>query len=128
MGGFSVVSLFNVLDECVSLGRLLAAAHELLAEDRPSWLLLATPLPFIASYFGWRTRWSGRVIDKLGLSSEGMETADWEGQALELLERILPQYGFEPRAVSRVPYLSGGDALEPGCLELDDFEIGRAHV
>ncbi|CAE8595015.1 unnamed protein product, partial [Polarella glacialis] len=63
-GRFNLVSMFNVLDRCASPRRLLAAAHELLAPK--AWLLLATPLPFVASYYGRRSRWTGKPLEGLG--------------------------------------------------------------
>lgn len=113
-GGFELVTLFNVLDRCAKPRALLEGAHKLSA----GWLLLSTPLPFMASFYGWRTGWSGRVVQGLGL-----EGAEWEQDALALLHEVLPSVGFEPRAVSRVPYLTGGDMLQGGCLELDDVVV-----
>ena len=45
--------------------------------------------------------------------------AGWEGATSELVENVLAPLGFEIEAVSRVPYLSGGDAHRP-LYELDD--------
>ena len=36
---------------------------------------------------------------------------DWAGDALRLLRAVLPQSGWRPLAVSRVPYLTGGDEV-----------------
>jgi len=116
-GGFSVVSMLNVLDRCPAPRRLLQSAHALM-QGGQSWLLLASPLPFEASWYGWRTRWSGRPLESLGLAGE-----DWESDGQTLLEDLLPECGFLPRAVSRVPYLLGGDELDGGRVELDDIVV-----
>lgn len=124
---FSLVSLFNVLDRCAAPRRLLRACHTLLPEsvERDGWLLLSTPLPFCASFYGWRSRWSGEPLEALGLEAGEPEAdagAVWAAQARQLLEDVLPSLGFAPKVVSRVPYLTAGDAFEP-CLELDDLVV-----
>lgn len=115
---FSLVTMFNVLDRCPRPQALLAGARRLLGPG--GLLLLSTPLPFMASFYGWRTGWSGRAPEGLELGREGVS---WEEDALRLLEEVLPSAGFRPLAVSRVPYLTGGDALDGGCLELDDIVV-----
>jgi len=128
-GNFSLAAVCNVLDRCARPKQLLCGAKTLLGEGQ--WLLLATPLPFIPSFYGWRSRWSGRPLEFLGLSdvvndgdnSNGaVADAAWVSHSQQLLEEVLPAHGFIVRAVSRVPYLSAGDAFEP-CLELDDLVV-----
>ncbi|CAJ1444730.1 unnamed protein product [Effrenium voratum] len=111
---FELVCLLNVLDRCSQPQALLAAARE-----KAPLLLLATPLPFQASYFGPETSWTGEVPEPLGDSDAW--PGDWAGDALRLLRAVLPQSGWRPLAVSRVPYLTGGD--EEGAVELDDLVV-----
>lgn len=120
LGSFSLVTVFNILDRCASPVSLLKAAHTLLG-PAPSWLLLATPLPFHGAYFGWRTFWSGRPLEPFELGG-GDGADDWAAQAVKLLEEVLPAAGFEPALVSRLPYLCGGDAFVP-FSELDDLVV-----
>lgn len=115
---FEMVSILNVLDRCASPRSLLSAAHTLLGPS-PSFLLMATPLPFRGAYFGWGTYWSGRQMETLGLESV---TEDWAQQAQFLLEEVLPAANFEPVAISRLPYICAGDAFTP-FSELDDLVV-----
>ncbi|CAK0837704.1 unnamed protein product [Prorocentrum cordatum] len=121
-GGFSLVALLNVLDRCSRPRGLLSAAHCLLGPS-PSWLLLATPLPFRPAYFGPDTRWSGRPVEPfLEAPAPGAPEASWASEAEQILDGALPRAGFEPRAISRVPYLCGGDAFAPAS-ELDALVV-----
>lgn len=120
-GGFSLVSMFNVLDRAACPVKMLRGARQLV--ERPgnrSWMLLATPLPFVGSYFGRRTRWSGEPLETLPLGGAG---ADWSSDGLKLIQDMLPSFGFAPRAVSRLPYLTGGDVLDGAVRELDDILV-----
>lgn len=134
-GGFDLAALLNVLDRCAKPRAMLESAHTLLAPPCSSWLLLSTPLPFRGAYFGWRTYWTGRPVEPLVLKAradaaedeagdDDGEAADelWGEQAREVLEELLPDAGFEPVAVSRVPYLCGGDAFAPLSV-LDDLVV-----
>lgn len=114
---FSLVSVLNVLDRCASPQRLCTAVHKLVSDE--GYLLLATPLPFVASYYGKETKWNGEPMEKILLS----ETQTWEEDAKVLLQDFLPNCGFQPVAVSRLPYLSGGDEEDGGCIELDDIVV-----
>lgn len=124
-GGFSLVSALNVLDRCAAPKQLLDAAH-LLLKSQPAWLLLATPLPFRGAYYGWKTMWSGSPVEALEFSGGKENNCDeeesWATQAEELVEKHLPAAGFEVTAVSRLPYLCGGDAFTP-FRELDDIIV-----
>ena len=93
------------------------AVHEMVCDG--GHLLLATPLPFVASYYGPETQWIGNPVEKLELSDE----KTWESDAKVLLQDFLPSCGFQPVAVSRLPYLSGGDEEDGGCIELDDIVV-----
>eukprot|EP00747_Dinoflagellata_sp_TGD_P198766 gnl/TRDRNA2_/TRDRNA2_71854_c0_seq2.p4 gnl/TRDRNA2_/TRDRNA2_71854_c0~~gnl/TRDRNA2_/TRDRNA2_71854_c0_seq2.p4 ORF type:complete len:126 (-),score=25.32 gnl/TRDRNA2_/TRDRNA2_71854_c0_seq2:58-435(-) len=82
------------------------------------------------AYFGWSTWFSGRPLEGLGLTSSSKSTTAsdmasdiaFAEHSLQLLEDVLPAAGFEPVAVSRVPYLSAGDAFNP-FWELDDLIV-----
>mmetsp|Transcript_2666 Transcript_2666/g.6068 ORF Transcript_2666/g.6068 Transcript_2666/m.6068 type:complete len:159 (+) Transcript_2666:3-479(+) len=124
-GGFSLIAVLNVLDRCAAPRSLLAGAHTLLGPE-PGWLLLATPLPFRGAYYGWRTGWSGRPVERFDLGgSDKAKPEDevaWAAEALVLIEDMLPAAGFEPVVVSRVPYICAGDAFVP-FFELDDLVV-----
>ncbi|CAE7197568.1 Mettl9 [Symbiodinium sp. CCMP2456] len=113
---FQLVALLNVLDRCAKPRSLLAAARLLM--PRGSWLLLATPLPFHGAFYGWRTAWTGWQVETLALGAE----ASWAGQAQHLIQEVLPQEGFEPVVLSRLPYLCAGDAFV-AFSELDDLIV-----
>eukprot|EP00930_Biecheleria_cincta_P055515 TRINITY_DN41834_c0_g1_i1.p1 TRINITY_DN41834_c0_g1~~TRINITY_DN41834_c0_g1_i1.p1 ORF type:complete len:338 (+),score=36.73 TRINITY_DN41834_c0_g1_i1:123-1016(+) len=120
---FAMISILNVLDRCASPKSLLTAAHTLLGPS-PSLLLLATPLPFRGAYFGWGTYWSGCQMETLGLESG---TEDWAQQAQVLLEEVLPAAGFEPVAITRLPYICAGDAFVPFSALDDLVVVARKH-
>ena len=113
---FSLISMLNVLDRCASPRRLCAAASRLLQPG--GHLLLASPLPFAASYYGPETNWNGQPVEDVNFSQ-----GSWDGDGLALVRKFLPSCGFEVKAVSRLPYLSGGDELDGGCIELDDIVV-----
>lgn len=117
---FSLISMLNVLDRCASPRRLCAAAHELLSPG--GHVLLASPLPFVASYFGPETQWSGDPVEKLQLRKAKDMEGTWESDAKILLRDFLPSCGFEPVAISRLPYLLNNEE-SGGCLELDDLIV-----
>lgn len=101
---FDVVSLFNVIDRAPRPRSLLQAV----AQGLPSrgLLLLSTPLPFAPFYYaGSVTR---DPLEKLNVASEG-----WEDALAELWRNELAPLGLELRAVTRLPYLSGGDVHHP---------------
>ncbi|CAE7372010.1 METTL9 [Symbiodinium sp. CCMP2456] len=112
---FSLVSMLNVLDRCTAPRKLMAAARGLL--EPGGFLLLASPLPFAASYYGPETSWNGQPLEDLSF------TGSWDEDGLRLVQEFLPSCGFHVKAVSRLPYLSGGDVLDGGCIELDDIVV-----
>ncbi|CAE7797433.1 METTL9 [Symbiodinium sp. CCMP2592] len=114
---FSLVSMLNVLDRCAAPRKLLAAARGILEEG--GFLLLASPLPFAASYYGPETRWNGQPLEDLSFTGFG----NWDEDGLRLVQEFLPSCGFHVKALSRLPYLSGGDVLDGGCIELDDIVV-----
>ena len=114
---FSLVSMLNVLDRCAAPRKLMAAARGLLKQG--GFLLLASPLPFAASYYGPETSWNGKPLEALSFNDSG----SWDEDGLRLVREFLPSCGFHVKAVSRLPYLSGGDVLDGGCIELDDIVV-----
>jgi SAM-dependent methyltransferase len=107
---FDVVSLFNVIDRAPRPRSLLQAV----ARRLPSrgLLLVATPLPFAPFYYqGPVTR---DPLEKLNVSAES-----WEDAAGELWRNELAPLGLTLRVITRLPYLSGGDAQYPAYI-LDD--------
>lgn len=109
-GSHRVVSLLNVIDRCPRPRKLLQAIVEQLPDDGR--LLLATPLPFDPFFYR-----GGRTLppeDKLTIDSPVWETA-----VCQLVERELQPLGLRVEKLSRMPYLSGGNANHPLYL-LDD--------
>jgi len=101
---YDIVSLLNVIDRTSRPRTLLRA---IAAHLQPGGiLLLSTPLPFEpVVYHGGTTRTPEESL--------GIETDVWEDAVLELWRDELSPLGFELGALTRTPYLSGGDALQP---------------
>jgi SAM-dependent methyltransferase len=109
-GAFDVISLFNVVDRAARPRSLLAAAVQSLPPR--GLLVLATPLPYAPFYYeGSVTR---DPVEKLHVGAER-----WEDALDELWRHELAPLGLELRALTRVPYLSGGDVHNPAYV-LDD--------
>jgi SAM-dependent methyltransferase len=107
---FDVISLCNVIDRSDKPRSLLAAVARRLAPG--GLLLLATPLPYSPFvYAGAITR---EPSEKLKIDSESFEDA-----VVELWRNELAPLDLELRALTRLPYLSGGDAHYPAYV-LDD--------
>jgi SAM-dependent methyltransferase len=107
---FEVVSLLNVIDRAPRPRSLLAAVVQQLPSR--GLLVLSTPLPFAPFYYdGSITR---EPLEKLKVSSER-----WEDALGELWRNELEPLGLTLRVVTRLPYLSGGDAQYPAYV-LDD--------
>lgn len=101
---FDVVSLFNVIDRAPRPRSLLQAVAQRLPSG--GLLLLSTPLPFAPFYYdGPVTR---DPLEKLNVASER-----WEDALGELWRNELAPLGLALRAVTRLPYLSGGDVQHP---------------
>ncbi len=110
---YDAITLLNVLDRCDEPLKLLASLR---AGLRPGGLLVAALVlpyrPFV--YAGGATR---PPRERLPIVRE-----DWEGATSELVTLVLEPLGLEVEAISRVPYLSGGDARAP-IYELDDVIV-----
>lgn len=110
---FDAVSLLNVLDRCDRPLSLLGQARRLL---RPGGVLvIALVLPYRP--FVYRGRQSSAPAERLPITSKTFEEA-----ASQFLSLALLPLGLRIRAVSRAPYLSGGDAARP-LYELDDLIV-----
>jgi SAM-dependent methyltransferase len=118
-GTFDVVTLLNVLDRCESPLTLLSAARALVGPG--GLLVIALVLPYEP------------VVLKNGASMSPRQrlpivSTTFEGGASELITLALEPLGLRVELVSRVPYLSGGDAGSP-LYELDDLiVVCRAHA
>jgi SAM-dependent methyltransferase len=109
-GPFDVIALCNVIDRCDRPRALLSAVARSLPQG--GLLLLATPLPYSPFFYaGSLTR---DPSEKLKIESDTFEDA-----VLELYRNELAPLGLELRALTRLPYLSGGDAQYPAYV-LDD--------
>lgn len=103
-GKFDVVSLLNVIDRTPRPRALLSAIASHLQPGGV--LLLSTPLPFDPLYYQ-----AGATRDpeeRLSVRAE-----QWEDAVLELWQNELAPLGFELSAITRLPYLSGGDVRHP---------------
>jgi len=110
---YDAITLFNVIDRAPTPATLVRNVVRALAPQGR--LVLATPLPFRPFYYdGPRTEDPREAL--------GLEGQSWEEDAGYLLHRTLPDWGLRPRVVSRVPYLSGGDAHRP-LYVLDDLVV-----
>jgi SAM-dependent methyltransferase len=107
---FDVVALSNVVDRAPRPRSLLASVVRHLPPG--GLLLLATPLPYAPFFYdGPVTR---DPIERLNVTAEG-----WEEAANELWRNELAPLGLTLRALTRLPYLSGGDVQFPAYV-LDD--------
>src|SRR5690606_20192771 len=107
---FDVVSLLNVIDRAARPRSLLAAVAQRLPPGGLLWA--STPQPYAPFYY------SGSVVrdplEKLAVTSER-----WEDALGELWRNELEPLGLRLRALTRLPYLSGGDVQYPAYV-LDD--------
>ncbi len=107
---FSVISLLNVVDRAARPRSLLAAVVRALPTD--GLLVLSTPLPYAPFFYdGARTR---DPEERLKVNADG-----WEEALLQLWQNELAPLSLQLRAVTRLPYLSGGDVQHPAYV-LDD--------
>lgn len=110
---FDAISLLNVLDRCDRPLSLLGTARTLLREGGLLIIALVLPYrPFV--YEGGQSR---APNERLPIRSSSFEEA-----AGELIELALLSLGLAVVAISRCPYLSGGDAESP-LYELDDLIV-----
>ena len=112
---FDVVALLDVLDRCASPRTLLAAATRALAPGGR--LIVAVPLPLRP-----HVHVAGGTVDPEELllpSSLDAEKLSWERAASALAAHVLTPLGLVATSLSRVPYLSRGDAGAP-VYALDD--------
>jgi SAM-dependent methyltransferase len=107
---FDIIALLNVIDRTDKPRSLLAAVARRLPPR--GLLLLATPLPYAPFFYdGSLTR---EPLEKLRIESDVFEEA-----VRELCRNELAPLGIRPKALTRLPYLSGGDARYPAYV-LDD--------
>jgi hypothetical protein len=103
----------NVLDRCERPRSLLERLRDAVAPAGRLLIALALPYsPFV--YDGPR---SLDPIERLPCDG-----ADWEHAVSSLCERVLEPLGFAVQALTRVPYLSGGDSHR-ALYELDDVVL-----
>lgn len=101
---YDVVALLNVIDRTPRPRSLLRSIAEHLHPG--GILLMSTPLPFEpVVYQGGATRPPEETLE--------ITVGAWEDGVLSLFRNELAPLGFEVSALTRVPYLSGGDALQP---------------
>jgi SAM-dependent methyltransferase len=100
---YDTIALLNVLDRCARPRTLLSAALDALAPGGT--LVVSMPLPYDPCWYD-----GPRTCDPL--ERLPLRALRWEAAAVELA-RYLEAHGGEVRAMTRAPYLSGGDRHEP---------------
>jgi SAM-dependent methyltransferase len=108
-----VIALLNVVDRASKPRSLLASVARRLPPG--GLLLLATPLPYDPFYYAGAATLAPE--EKLAVTAER-----WEDATLELWQNELEPLGLELRALTRLPYLSGGDRQHPAYV-LDDVVL-----
>jgi len=107
---YQAIGCLNVLDRCPYPAALLE--HLLRGLSPGGWLLVAMPLPYRPMFFDGPA--ALEPAERLPCEAES-----WERGARALVEQVLLPLGLEVTALSRAPYLSGGDATT-ALYELDD--------
>jgi SAM-dependent methyltransferase len=110
---YQAVACLNVLDRCPYPAALLDRLLEGLSPEGQ--LLVAMPLPYGPMFFDGPA--AVEPAERLPC-----EAQSWEVGARALVERVLLARGLEVTALSRAPYLSGGDATS-ALYELDDVVV-----
>ncbi len=107
---FEVITLLNVIDRAPKPRSLLASVVRHMPAG--GLLMLSTPLPFAPFFYdGAVTR---DPVELLKVEAEA-----WEDALVELWRNELAPLGLELQALTRLPYLSGGDLSYPAYV-LDD--------
>jgi len=120
---YDAIACLNVLDRCDRPLTLLANLRAGLADG--GLLLLALVLPYRPFVYDGGS--SNEPSERLPLTR-----SDWESCAGELCQSVIEPLGLQVEVITRVPYLSGGDARRP-LYELDDVVLvcrarGRALI
>jgi SAM-dependent methyltransferase len=101
---YDAIALFNVIDRCRKPRALLAAARNHLPAG--GLLLVSVPLPYEPFFYAAGS--SREPEERLRV-----ESATWEAAAGELWRQELAPLGLRLAAITRTPYLSGGDGQAP---------------
>lgn len=113
---YDAVSLLNVVDRCHRPTALLAAALRALRQG--GLFILAVPLPYRpVAYDG-----PYLIEPSAPLACRGER---WEDAAASLIEHVLEPAGLTTLALSRVPYLAGGDAGQALAVHDDVVVVSR---
>ena len=127
---FDCVLCFNVLDRCSHPRSLLQQLRSRLRSPS-SLLLLATPLPldpWVEVGKQWRLPEESLGLEVSGEGKRCTGCMGWE-ETVERLTVLFIEQGFAVRSVSRLPYISAGNAVKP-FFTLDDalFALARTEV
>jgi hypothetical protein len=101
---YGIISLLNVLDRTPRPRALLRAVVAHLPS--PGTLLLSLPLPYDPFFYAGSVTRSPE--EPLRVEAQG-----WEEAVTQLCRRELEPLGLAVSALTRAPYLSGGDADHP---------------
>ncbi|HEU5076759.1 MAG TPA: methyltransferase domain-containing protein [Polyangiaceae bacterium] len=110
---YDAIACLNVLDRCDRPLTLLGNLRAGLTDG--GLLLLALVLPYRPFVYSGGN--SHDPTERLPLTH-----SEWEPCVGELCQRVIEPLGLEVEVVTRVPYLSGGDAKRP-LYELDDVVL-----
>ena len=127
---FDCVLCFNVLDRCSHPRSLLQQLRSRLRSPQ-SLLLLATPLPldpWVEVGKQWRLPEESLGLEIGGEGKRCTGCMGWE-ETVERLTVVFIEQGFSVLSVSRLPYISAGNAVKP-FFTLDDalFALARTEV
>jgi protein-L-isoaspartate O-methyltransferase len=110
---YDLITCLNVIDRCRRPKTLLAKLRDALAPEGR--LVVATPLPFDPIVY------DGPNVE-LPEEHLPLGEASWETSVATLIDEVLAPLGLAVEAISRAPYLSGGDARRE-LYTLDDAVI-----
>ena len=116
---YDVVSCLNVIDRCLLPLSLVRRCRD--GVGRAGRLVISVPLPYRPhAYCGPRTL---EPLEDLDITAP-----DWETSATLFFRRVLEPLGLQVERLTRLPYLSGGDAHR-AAYELDTsvWVCRRAH-
>ncbi len=104
MGAADVIALLNVLDRTERGPTLLERCRAAMSEQTR--LLLSLPLPYRPHFYSGVA--SREPVERLAVAGNGFSAA-----LMRLVVDVLEPMGFCVERLTRLPYLSGGDAERP---------------
>jgi SAM-dependent methyltransferase len=115
-GPYDTIACLNVLDRCARPLSLLRRIHAALPTGGR--LILSLPLPYAPIAYDGPS--PNDPAEPLPLEGESFELG-----VTSLVEAVLSPTGFDAEAISRAPYLSGGDSRKPLYVLDSAIVVGR---